>query len=71
MAGPSLGPKFMVHESAAQSEYDSVSHGVIDNDQCVLPVLICFDPIKLTWNQASYCHQSSSISHIPRANTVG
>ena len=64
------GTKFMVHESAAQSEYDSVSHVGVENDQCVLPVPNFFDPIKLTRNQASSCHQSSSISHIPRANSV-
>ena len=64
------GTKFMVHESAVQSEYDSVSHVGVENDQCVLPFPNFFDPIKLTRNQASSCHQSSSIYHIPRVNTA-
>ena len=69
MAGPSPGPKFMVPESAAQSKYDSVSCGGL-----IMTSVFClfrfFDPIKLNRNQASSRHQSSFISHIPRANTA-
>ena len=39
-----------------------------DNDQCVLPVSIFLDPIKLTRNQASSHYQSSFISHISRTD---
>ena len=70
MTGPSSGPKFMVHKSSAQPKYDSVSHRGVDNYQCVLHVPIYCDPIKLTRNQVSSRHQSSFISHIPRASTA-